>query len=372
MRTWKWIGVTTSATLAAALLAGSPVAVASGDPAPSVKAPLAKSAYAGLACNPFDRRLRKTALNNGQGPEARVASACWQLQWKSRAKASVPTITVHSSSTFPSRLVKRLRKGVAAGHRLFGAYADVSSYEVLASTDPAYSCRMGKELVDPRNTADPTGIRDWAETWNSGCAGSDYGPGGWTSAILGEGGREYFGWTLIKPEQQQMLTDKNVLGPTWFMGAVSHEFAHSIQMQRSLETRNGQESMGRWFGEGQAQYLGNFAAALTIGPKDIRSAQLRQLRDVMREEGVRTIDLESMERDWQTNLVYPAGYFAYEWLVAHYGTEATFTWWNEWNSDCPEPGKGICWRAKAEDLYGMSAKELLGTLNDYVNAQVKG
>jgi hypothetical protein len=367
----RWVAGAATASVAIATLAVPPVATASADPAPSVKAPLAKAAYAGLACDPFDRKLRKTALNNGRGPEARVAAACWQLEWSARAKQSTPDITVHASSAFPRPLTERIRNGIAAGHRLFGRYADVVSYEALASTDADYSCRTGKELFDPRRTLNPAGNGPWVDTWNSGCPGTDYGPGGWTSAILGDGGREYFAWTLIKPEQKQMLTDKNVLGPAWFMGAVSHEFVHSIQMQRSLESTNGQESMGRWFAEGQAQYLGNFAAGLTIGPKDIRSAQLRQLRDVMREEGVRSIDLESMERDWQTNLVYPAGYFAYEWLVAHYGTEATFTWWNEWNSECEEPGKGICWRAKAQDLYGMSADELLQDLNDYVNAQVK-
>jgi hypothetical protein len=366
-----------AAAVGAAALTVPPVATAASDPAPSVKAPMAKAKYAGLACNPFDRRLSKTLLNNGIGPEARVAAACWQLEWRSRAKAPVPPITVHASKTYPAAMVKRVKKATAAGHRLFGRFADVTSYEALVSRDAAFSCREGKKLVDPRNTADPSVIREWSEAYNSGCPGTNYSPSSWTSTILGEGGREYFAWTLTGPDANNHFTDSNTLGPMWFLGAMSHEFVHSIQMQRSLEAKNapgccGQESIGRWFGEGQAQYLGNYVAGLTIGPKDIRSAQLRQLREVMREEKVRTIDLESMESDWRTNLVYPAGYFAYEWLVAHYGAEATFTWWNEWNSECERPGSGECWRAKSEDLYGMSADELLKKLNAYVNAQVKG
>ena len=364
------VGVATAVCLGLLVPVGS--ATAKGDPPPTVKAPLPSKAYSGLACNPFERKLRKTALNNGVGPEARVASACMQLAWKSRGKVKIPPVTVHASPGYPSKLAERIRKGTAGGHRLFGQYADVTSYEALASVDANYSCSTGKRLVDPRTGFDPTWLDEWKVMWNSGCPGSDYGPGGWTSTILGEGGREYFGWTLIKPEQAQMLTDTNVLGPTWFLGAVSHEYAHSIQSQRSVETTNGSESMGRWFGEGQAQYLGGTVAGLTIGPKDIRSHQLDQLRQVMREEGVTKINLESMELDWGTDLVYPAGYFAYEWLVAHYGVEATFDWWNEWNSECPEPGKGICWRDKAEALYGMTANQLIATLNKYVNAQVKG
>ncbi len=357
------------AGLLAVAVALPPVAIAAPDPAPTVKAPLAKEKYAGLACDPFDRRLGKTVLNNGIGPEARVAAACWQIEWRARAKAPVPAIKVYASKEFPASLVARIKKATAAGHRLFGRFADVRSYEVLASGDGNYSCSKGESIVQGRALLSE---RPWSDEMNSGCKGSYYAPGGWTSTILGPGGTEYFSWTLIKPENKQMFTDSNVLGPAWFMGAVSHEFAHSIQMQRSVGSTNGQESMGRWFGEGQAQYLGNFAAGLTIGPTDIRSAQLRQLREVMREEKVRSIDLESMENDWQTQLVYPAGYFAYEWLVAHYGAEATFTWWDEWNSDCERPGQGICWRAKSQELYGMSADALLAKLNAYVNAQVKG
>lgn len=376
MRLAPWT-VAAAAPFIAAVLAAPGAATASADPAPSVKAPLAKAAYAGLACDPFDPRLARTSLNNGIGPEARVAAACWQLEWRGRVKAPTPPITVHASKTYPVAMVERVRRGTAAGHRLFGRFADVRSYEALVSRDAEFSCRKGKELVDPRNTADPSVIREWSEAYNSGCSGSDYSPSGWTSTILGDGGREYFAWSLTGSDANNHFTDSNTLGPMWFLGAMSHEFVHSIQMQRSLEAKNapgccGQESMGRWFGEGQAQYLGNFVAGLTIGPKDIRSAQLGQLREVMRQEKVKSVDLAAMEKDWQTQLVYPAGYFAYEWLVAHYGAEATFTWWNEWNSECERPGSGECWRAKSQELYGMSADQILRELNDYVNAQVRG
>lgn len=375
--TWRRFAGPAALMVAVILALGSGQAGATGDPAPSVKAPLSTKAYSGLACNPFDKRLRKTSLNNGVGPEARVAAACWALEWRARGKVPVPTVTVHASPGFPAPLVTRVERGITAGHRLFGGFADVSTYEAITSIDTAYSCATGKRLVDPRRSSGSR-FNPWTQTWNSGCPDTDYSPGGWTSTTLGDGGREYFAWTLIKPEQKQMLSNTDVLGPTWFMGAVSHEFVHSIQMQRSDDPLNGgypergQESIGRWFGEGQAQYLGNYAASLTIGPKDIRSAQLSQLREVMREEGVKVIDLESMERDWQTNLVYPAGYFAYEWLVAHYGSEATFTWWNQWNAGCEEPGSGKCWRAKAPETFGMSAGQLLKSLNNYVNAQVAG
>jgi len=340
-------------------------------PAVSVKAPLAKSAYRGLACDPFTKRLRKTALPNGVGPEARVAGACLRLEWRKRGKASTPPITVHHSPTFPDRFVAQLERGTAAGHRLFGRFGDMESYEILASLDANYSCREGKKLVDARAVIPPW-FGPWERGLNSGCSAGEYAAAAWTSAGLGEQMETYFAWTLIKPQDAAMLNAGEVLGPTWFFGAVSHEFAHNIQMQRSLIATNGQESIGRWFDEGQAQYLGNTAAAFTTGPADIRSAQLQQLRDVMREEGVTRIDLASMANDWQTNLVFPAGYFAYEWLVAHYGLAATFDWLTTWNTDCERPGSDICWREQSQETFGMSGEKLLKELNRYVNRQLKG
>lgn len=344
---------------------------AAGDPPPSAKAPLPARAYAGLACNPFDSKLRGTALANGVGPEARVAAACMRLEWIARRSVAVPTITVYASKTFPASRIKRLNQAVAAGHRLFGASANVDRYLVLASREAAYSCAKGAQIIEGRLVYSQ-GIRSWAQTYNSGCPGTDYSPSGWTSTILDPGGRTYFAWTLTGPDSNDHFTGDLPLGPMWFLGAVSHEFAHSIQMQRSMESTNGQESIGRWFGEGQAQYLGNTAAAYTIGPANIRSLQLQQLRDVMRHEGVRTIDLAALEDNWSTQLVYPAGYFAYEWMVAHYGLAATFKWWNAWNSACERPGSSICWKEKAPQMFGMTDTELIATLNDYVNAQVKG
>ena len=293
-----------------------------------------------------------------------------RLEWLRRASVKAPKITVFTSKGFPSERAKRISKGIAAGHRLFGAYADVTHYVALASRDAAYSCKKGEEITKGRLTYSQ-GIRSWDQAYNSGCPGTDYSPSGWTSTILDPGGTTYFAWTLTKSDSANHFTNDAVLGPMWFMGAVSHEYAHSIQMQRSMSVTNGQESLGRWYGEGQAQYLGNTAAAYTIGPATIRDAQLAQLREVMKQEGVTRIDLEKLADNWSTGLVYPAGYFAYEWLVAHYGLERTFTWWNEWNEGCERPGSDICWRERAPELFGMSDSELMGKLNDYVNAQVK-
>lgn len=338
---------------------------------PSVRATLPAAAYGGLACDPFDPRLKKVAMANGVGPEARVADACMRLEWLSRAGTPTPPISVVASPTYPAPMVKRVTAGIAAGHRLFGRFADVASYSALASRDPAFSCARGAEITAGRLTY-PQNIQSWQGAFNSGCSGSSYSASSWTSTILGPGGRDYFGWTLTDKDQNSHFRDRNVLGPMWFLGAVSHEFAHSIQMQRSMPATRGQESIGRWFGEGQAQYLGNTAAAYTIGPPTIRAAQLRQLKDVMKQERVQSIDLASMESDWRTNLVYPAGYFAYEWLVAHFGLDATFAWWNSWNTGCEQPGSSICWRQRAPELFGMTDAELIAKLNDYVNAQVKG
>ena len=360
----------TGGALLCAMSVIQPVPAMASTSGVSVKAPLPASAYAGLACDVTDSRLKRIALPNGVGPEARVAAACMRLEWLGRASARVPKITVLTSKGFPAARAKRITQGIAAGHRLFGAYADVTHYVALASRDAAYSCKKGAEITKGRLTYSQ-GIRSWDQAYNSGCPGTDYQASGWTSTILDPGGKTYFAWTLTKSDASDHFTNDAVFGPMWFMGAVSHEYAHSIQMQRSMSVTNGQESLGRWYGEGQAQYLGNTAASYTIGPATIRDAQLAQLREVMKQEGVTQIDLEKLANDWSTGLVYPAGYFAYEWLVAHFGLERTFTWWNEWNEGCERPGSDICWRERAPELFGMSASELMGELNDYVNAQVK-
>lgn len=370
-----------SGAVIAGLLLAAPTSAAPANPAPaevtlrntpavSVKAPLPKSAYRGLACNPFTKRLRKTALPNGVGPEARVAAACMRLEWRKRGKAPIPPITVHRSPTYPKRFVEQLERGAAAGHRLFGRFADVESYELFASADANYSCREGKKLVDARAVFPPWfGL--WESGYNTGCPGTDYTPGGWTTAGLGDRMQIYFAWTLVKGKDAYMFNDTSVLGPTFF-GTVSHEFVHNIQMQRALIAINGQESIGRWFDEGQAQYLGNTAAAFSTGPADIRSVQLQQLRRVMRQQGVTRIDLASMANDWQSNVVNPAGYFAYEWLVAHYGLDATFDWLTTWNTNCDRPGSDICWRTQAQEMFGMSGDQLLATIDEYVNRQLGG
>ena len=102
----------------------------------TVKPPLPLSAYQGLSCDVSHPRLKRTALSNGAGPEARVAAACWRLEWLSRSGVATPPISVHASPQFPSWLIKRIEGAAAAGHRLFGRFADVSSYEIIASDDP--------------------------------------------------------------------------------------------------------------------------------------------------------------------------------------------------------------------------------------------
>jgi hypothetical protein len=66
--------------------------------------------------------------------------------------------------------------------------------------------------------------------------------------------------------------------------------------------------------------------------------------------------------------MYATGFFAYEYLAAHYGIPATFDWLTSWNSaTCTSAD---CWRDTAQQTFGTSGDELLRVLSTYVTAQL--
>jgi hypothetical protein len=331
---------------------------------------LPRLAYAGLACDPFAANLATLALPNGAGPEARAAAACIQQDWMSRAGTPKPQLTMHLSPNYPADWSAPIPRAVAAGDRLFGQYGTAGhTYEVFASADAAWSCAEGSRLVDGRPNTAAAAPMVWALATGSGCPGTNYSPGSGYPTNVGPNGLTYFTWSLITdPNHDGPIDDPDsARGHVRFM---SHEFVHTAQLERARFPLGRMQMPGVWFGEGMAQFLSYWAGSLSVGPADIRAYALSNLRRDMTKSGVKHVSIASVDTDANGELKYSTGFFAYEYLVAHFGIPATFDWISRWSaSSCATAFNG-CWRDTAPELFGMSADLLMARLDAYVNAQL--
>ena len=366
---------------AGAALAAEPSARVKEDPAWSTKAALPASAYAGLACDVADPRLKKVRLPNGNGPEARVAAACLHLQYLERAGAPTAPITVTTSPTFPSKHAAVARKSIIAGDRLTGQWGSPShSYELVLSNDAEWLCAKGKEVVDPRAVGKSSQNPPWAETFQSGCPGAGYALASWRGMNLGPEADVYLSWQLIEANDWAWIKDM-VGGPLAYYPYWTHEFQHQMQSSESnavtlvLGAPNGQMNDGPvgWYSEGQAEYLGFMTSELTKERTNRRAGKLESARRGLKVNGWATYDLGDEAQNRSSDLHYGAGYFAYEYLLAHYGLEKTVTWWNDWNtSECGTRKTWPCWVSKAPELWGMTSEQMIDVLNAYVAQQLSG
>lgn len=348
-------------------------------PEPSKTSPLPAAAYAGMACDPNDPRLTGLLLANGVGPEARAASACVQLDWLSGAAKSTRPITVQASPSVPSFLVDSARAGIAAGERLNGRYGSADrTYDMLISADPSWACTEGSSIYDAGAVGVSQHATPWAQQQNSGCPGSSSRNGGWLGAITGPTGAGYFAWTELQVSELTKTAASNEGSPSWYLRFLAHEFAHAIQWQRaanssvsSVSSFGDIESPGSWFSEGQAQYLGFTAGSLTTTTPDMRGQMLAQLRERMAAHGLSSLDIAAHYPFNDMDLIYSSGYFAYEYLLAHFGSSALWNSWTLWNSStCATPHENACWRAHSEQAFGVPADTLVAGINAYVNAQL--
>ena len=100
---------------------------------------------------------------------------------------------------------------------------------------------------------------------------------------------------------------------------------------------------------------------------------MESARRGLKVNGWATYDLGDEAQNRSSDLHYGAGYFAYEYLLAHYGLEKTVTWWNDWNtSECGTRKTWPCWVSKAPELWGMTSEQMIDVLNAYVAQQLSG
>jgi len=342
----------------------------------SLEANLPKSAYERLACDPFDKRLKNYHLPNGVGPEARVAAACVTLDW---IEAGVPrntNLTTYFSEDIPQIIRQRAKESIYAGERAFGKFgSNDRSYTLLLSSDPAYSCEVGKSLMSKKKES-TTGVlsgnrNKWEINRNSGCPGAAYASGGMEPKNFGSNLQEYFMWTLYDKISIKVECLDSQCGQMWWIKYLNHEFVHAIQSQIMRSQPRGPEDPGVWAGEGQAMFYQVTVGELHRGPGDFRAPMMAELKNDMKSANISQVKIEDSSNTNAFNLPYSAGYFAWEYLIAHYGTEKAWSWWKVWNgSTCTTGGPDKCWRQAAPKTFGKTDQQILSEINKYINAQI--
>jgi hypothetical protein len=337
---------------------------------------LPKNSYANLACDPFDPRLKNYLLPDGAGPEARVAAACVALDWIESGVSETTKLTTYFSSEIPLEVQQRLKDSVYAGERTFGKHgSEDRTYSLLYSTDPEFSCLTGEEIMATQKETTaiilPENRNKWGPNNNSGCPEGEYRPGGGEPKNFGSNQENYFTWTLKEPSDIKLECLDVQCNMMWWIKFINHEYVHSIQLQRIKDMPNGPADPGNWAGEGQAMFYQVQAGELHRGPGDFRAYIMDELVRDMKDANITSIKIEetsNYENAW--NLPFSAGFFAWEYLIAHYGTEKSWSWWETWSGkDCKNVGPDTCWREAAPKDFGKSDQQILGEINNYINAQ---
>lgn len=336
----------------------------------SLKASLPVSAYKDLACDPFDPRLKKKKLPNGVGPEARVAAACIQLAWIEGGKRSRPPVKITFSPSFPKKYKNIIKKSIQGGDRIYGHLMYPGTrYEAVFASDESWMCEFGKKNVDTRAIGKGAQSQSWAFDRNSGCPGAPSTFAGWEPKILGANGEIIFMWSFVKKKELGNFER----GPSNWLKFVSHEYVHGLQSQKAYAIRftgNPPVSPNQWYGEGQAQYIGFSTGGLVASPADLRPFALQELKRDLKRYRLKSVDMNNVGFNSNSELSFSAGYFAYEYLLAHYGLERTFNFYTDWASAPCNGNSHECWRGSAQSVFGKSAEQLINDLNKYVNSQL--
>lgn len=327
-------------------------------------------------CDPNDPRISAYSLPVAPR-EARIAAACLALEWVTNSTPNY-SLKIYSSPGFSTPGLAVIRKSVEGGFRLFNRFAlnPKADALVIASGDHDFSCTTGKSIIDPLVTGKSEWRGPWRDFPNSGCVTSTHVGGGY-AATLGGDGSIRLGWFLANEAMvtEDPVGDGNGSGNyLWLMRGFAHELVHATQFQANGRSFAGEShSDPGWYGEGQANYLGAAVTWLAFDNAKWRSAMVADLRRWMPDDGTH-IDLREIREGgrqsaWEDQLMYVAGQFATEFLIAHYGYDASWSWWRAW-AGCL--GDLACIDAKTPALFGLSVNEFYRQLNAYVHDQLTG
>ena len=330
--------------------------------------------YQEAACDPSDPKIAAAGLElpNGVGPEARIAAACMALEWLSRPPVDPSIVTEVRGPTVHPRRNQTDVAGLLAMERLVGhRYRNPGAPILLlvAGSDMEWACDYGRKNIDARIPRP----QPWTEEW-LGCHTKQWACS--ASAIeLTDDTRFIFvacPKNIIDGTQPPPSTQK------WSGLRAGHE---SIQILFGQLT-GGDYGLprGTWSGlnarSAGVQYFERAAAWLAGTPRDWRfdeagSGQYNSAieawaawRKTKVGANKEFVFVDFVTQEWGTTedpdatLNDSVTAFSAEYLIAHHGIEALFTW--------------LSGSATIEQTFGISEAELFATLGTYVQAQFEG
>ena len=341
-------------------------------PSPSPVGP--RFPYQEAACDTSDPKIAAAGLElpSGVGPEARIAAACMALEWLSRPTVDPSIVTEVRGPTVHPRRNQTDVAGLLAMERLVGhRYRNPGAPILLlvAGNDMEWACDYGRKNIDARIPRS----QPWTEEW-LGCHSKQWVCGG-SNIELSDGTRFIFG---ACPKN---IIDGTQPPPTAYKWNGLRSGHESIQIL-FYQLTGGDWGLpkGIWGGliarSAGVQYFERAAAWLAGTPRDWRfdeagSGQYESAKDAWADwrktEAGRSGEFsftDFVTQDWASvqdpdaTLLSSVSSFAGEYLVAHHGIEALFTW--------------LSGSATIEQTFGVSEDKLFATLGTYVQAQFEG
>ena len=341
-------------------------------PSPSPVGPLFP--YQEAACDPSDPKIAAAGLElpNGVGPEARIAAACTALEWLSRPPVDPSIVTEVRGPTVHPRRNQTDVAGLLAMERLVGhRYRNPGAPILLlvAGSDMEWACDYGRKNIDARIPRPQPWTEEWlgCHTKQRACRASAIELTDDTRFIFVACPKNIIDGTQPPPSTQK-----------WSGLRAGHE---SIQILFGQLT-GGDYGLprGTWSGlnarSAGVQYFERAAAWLAGTPRDWRfdeagSGQYNSAIEVWaawRNTKVGAnkefVFVDFVTQEWGTTedpdatLNDSVTAFSAEYLIAHHGIEALFTW--------------LSGSATIEQTFGLSEAELFATLSTYVQAQFEG
>ena len=319
------------------------------------------------ACDPDDPRIAAAGITlpTGEREEARIAAACVALEWLRTANVKAPTVDmVRSPAVNPARDASHVL-GLLATERIIGSrFRPVGKpiLVLLIGDDQTWACTYGRENIDPYIPRPAP----WTEEW-LGCSKGKAGlPWAGSNIELTNGKRFVFSacrptdcaaGTLGWPDESQALR-------------FGHELVHILQAQLSTRNGIGQPARFDWQLEGVPIYLDMASAWLAGYEGDWRALEDASVYDVWRAENpnkalsinlVAKIDLADGNSP-QMQLRWLLGSLATEYLIAHWGLSAAFSFYEK---------RATGRFTFSEVAFGMTQKDLFAAIDEYLRSELE-
>ena len=341
-------------------------------PSPSPAGPL--MAYQEQACDPNDPRIAAAGLKlpTGKSPDARVAAACIALEWLANAVPDPAIVEIVRSPLVHKAYEASNRAGLLAMERLTSRWFSPAGTPIkllLIGQAMEWGCAYGRKEIDP--LIPPRMAAAWTEQWLS-CKQKQW-PCNGSTIELKDGTR--FMFSACKGiDKSAPPTSSGGVGDL----RIGHELIHILQYQLSKRFSAGQPPGYDWAQEGVPTYF-EMAAAWLAGYKgNWRLLEDRAPYQVWRSANPKqelSIDLVSQINvevlpgcpggcpdSPQILMQWMLGSLATEYLIAHWGIEAPFSFY----STPAANGEEFSMTA-----FGLTNEELTKRIDAYLQAELE-